>query len=390
MMLTMEYYKAIVIGAGQAGLACAQQLASRGLQPGVDLIVIDANDGPGGAWRHRWDSLTLGKAHGIADLPGMKAPETTPDTPASQVVSDYYERYEQTFGLAVRRPRKVLSVTKQDQPEEGTKGRCGFILKLDNNSTLFAQVIINATGTWDSPFMPQIPGAETFKGQILHTTNFRSVEQFRGAKTIVVGAGLSAVQFLLELEKITDTVWATRRIPDFVDIDFDHHWGRNVEEAVRERTFAGYPPASVVSTTGIPPREEFLSAIDRGLLIARGMFNTITQTGVIFGHSDGEPTSFWEPLPEGTHIDADIIFFNTGFRHSLEHLRPLGIFSTRGGIEMADEVTTKADPHVLLAGYGSTASTRGATRAGRLAAKRAYDILFNDGGADEYPAGAST
>ena len=368
MIFTMECFEVVVIGAGQAGLASAHQLAFRGLKPGVDFVVLDANEGPGGAWRHRWDSLVLGKTHGIADLPGMKAPSENPHLPASQVVSEYYERYEKTFNLAVRRPVRVTKVERTD----------GFIVTLDDGSELFARVIINATGTWDAPVIPEIPGIEKFGGRIMHTKDFRDREAFRGKKTIVVGGGMSAVQFLLELEGVAETVWATRRIPDFVDVTFNHQWGRNVEEAVRERTFAGYPPASVISTTGIPPWDEHTEGIARGVLVARGMFTQVTADGVIFGESEGEPTAFWQPFPAGTCVDADILFFNTGFRHALDHLRTLDIFTAHGGIEMLDEVTVKADRRVLLAGYGSTASTRGATRAGRLAAKRASELLFSE------------
>ncbi|MFC6901124.1 FAD-dependent oxidoreductase [Nonomuraea dietziae] len=39
----------VVIGAGQAGLSSAYFLARYGLDP----VVLDAADGPGGAWRHR-------------------------------------------------------------------------------------------------------------------------------------------------------------------------------------------------------------------------------------------------------------------------------------------------------------------------------------------------
>ncbi|WP_407923449.1 NAD(P)-binding protein [Actinomyces culturomici] len=53
----------VVIGAGQAGLAAAGELVHRGMRPSVDFLVLDAEEGPGGAWRHRWDSLTVGKAH---------------------------------------------------------------------------------------------------------------------------------------------------------------------------------------------------------------------------------------------------------------------------------------------------------------------------------------
>src|SRR5687768_15550833 len=56
---------AVIIGAGQAGLSAAYHLQRRGLVPEQDYIVLDANEGPGGAWRHRWPSLTFDAAHGL-------------------------------------------------------------------------------------------------------------------------------------------------------------------------------------------------------------------------------------------------------------------------------------------------------------------------------------
>ena len=42
-----------VIGGGQAGLAMGHHLARRGF----DFTILEAGDGPAGAWRGRWDSL---------------------------------------------------------------------------------------------------------------------------------------------------------------------------------------------------------------------------------------------------------------------------------------------------------------------------------------------
>lgn len=103
----VEHYLSIIIGAGQAGLATAHQLTSRGLVPAQGFLLIDANPAPGGAWRHRWDSLTLGKAHNIASLPGMPAPLADA---ASHVVADYYGAYEDKFQLRPYRPARVRSV----------------------------------------------------------------------------------------------------------------------------------------------------------------------------------------------------------------------------------------------------------------------------------------
>lgn len=412
----MEHYLSIIIGAGQAGLATAHQLTSRGLIPAQDFLLIDANPAPGGAWRHRWDSLTLGKAHNIADLPGMPAPLADASSPASHVVASYYGAYEDKFQLRPYRPARVRSA-HASHGERDPRG--AFLVTLESGEQFSADTIVNATGTWDRPYIPYIPGIGSFGGCQLHTKDYSAAEDFADQHVLVVGGGLSAVQFLLELEGIAQTTWATRRAPDFTNTEFDKQWGLDVEKKVRERVFSGNPPASVVSTTGIPPWQEYLDAVERGVLVSRGMFNAIDATGVWFGEaaarsrtsaSDGAATgartaesaesaahrgsvadgdaavsggfvgasesgAAWRPYPAGTHVAVDVIFWNTGFRPVLDHLAPLRLRSRKGGIVMRNEVSPAANPRVFLAGYGSTASTVGATRAGRLAAREVMKVL---------------
>ncbi|MGP6174726.1 NAD(P)-binding domain-containing protein [Corynebacterium sp. A21] len=373
-------YQAIIIGAGQAGLSAAHELARRGLVPGEDFLLIDANPGPGGAWRHRWDSLTLGKAHGIADLPGLAMKRPDPDIPASQLVTDYYGTYEDTFGLKTVRPVDVTGV------EESAEGLLRVSAR-DGRSWL-TRMVLNASGTWTNPHVPYIPGIENFQGRQLHTRDYVRAEDFAGKRTLVIGGGLSAVQFLLELAPVTETIWATRRPPNFTAREFDAGWGLAVEKAVRERTHAGQAPASVVRTTGIPQLPDYLAGVKDGALVSRGMIDRIYPDTVRFGPplserqeglgpATGEglavPES-WNPYPQGHLEKVDVIFWNTGFRAALRHLAPMKLRGKKG-IELIDEVTPAADPRVLLVGYGSTASTVGATRAGRLAGRKAWKWL---------------
>lgn len=367
----------IVIGAGQAGLAAARSLVSEGLVPEREMLVLDANDGPGGAWRHRWDALTLGRTHRIADLPGMPFGKPDPREPASRAVARYYGEYERRFGLRVRRPARVTAV----RSPEGPRGPLTIAYEQAGaRRTLRSRIIISASGTWTRPFVPTIPGAASFRGEQLHTAGFTDAEHFRGRSVIVVGGGLSAVQFLLQLAGIARTTWATRRPPPFTPQAFDEAWGTGVEHAVRERTTAGLPPESVVRGTGIPMLEEYLRGVEEGILVSRGMFDRITPGGVSFpGGSAADPAlavpGSWSPFRSRTELKSDVIFWNTGFRAELRHLAPLRLRSPGGGIRMRDEVEVAADPRVLLVGYGSSASTVGAARAGRRAARKAMRML---------------
>lgn len=353
----------VVIGAGQAGLSAAYHLRRRGLGP-EEFVILDANAGPGGAWRHRWPSLTFGGAHAIHDLPGTALGAPDPTEPASAVVSRYYGDYERTHNLPIARPVRVTSVTSPDGPDGQllvtATDESGVVPR---TRTWRTRSLINATGTWDRPYWPFYPGRDTFRGRQLHTKDFWDVEEFRGQHVVVVGAGTSAVQFLLQLEGIATTTWATRNPPQFTSRAFDSEWGRDVERRVSERTLAGLPPLSVVATTGLPLTDEYKRGIARGTLVSRGMFESITPDGVLFPVGPGAAPDF---------VRADAILWATGFRSALDHLTPLRLREHGGGIR-TDGVHVVKDPRVLLVGYGASASTLGATRAGRQAAVAAHE-----------------
>src|SRR5690606_5366653 len=91
------FYKVdiVVIGAGQAGLSAAYHLKREGIEPGRGFVILDDEFSAGGAWQHRWDSLTLSNVNGIHDLPGLGFSDAinTKDTElqANVAIPTYYE-----------------------------------------------------------------------------------------------------------------------------------------------------------------------------------------------------------------------------------------------------------------------------------------------------------
>jgi cation diffusion facilitator CzcD-associated flavoprotein CzcO len=349
-------YEVVVVGAGQAGLSAAYALAKAGLDR-KRYVVLDANPGPGGAWRHRWPSLTLGAAHRVHPLPGLALPDSDPAEPASAVVARYFAEYERVFDLPVRRPVRVTAVTGRDVT--------GPLALATSTGPLSTRTLVNATGTWERPYWPYYPGRETFRGRQLHTHDFRSADEFRGQHVVVIGAGTSAVQFLLQLDAVgATTTWVTRRPPEFTKRPFDEEWGHAVETAVNAATAAGRPSGSVVSYTKIPLTDTYEAGIASGVLVSQGPLAEVVPDGVV--------------LADGRHVGADAILWATGFRPGLSHLAPLGLREPGGGI-VVDGVRVARDPRVFLVGYGASASTLGATRAGRRSARAALERLSLDG-----------
>ncbi|MFJ4848374.1 MULTISPECIES: NAD(P)-binding domain-containing protein [unclassified Streptomyces] len=350
----VRHVEAAVIGAGQAGLSGAYFLRRSGMLPDEDFVVLDHSPGPGGAWQFRWPTLTYGRAHGVHSLPGMELEGADPARPSSEVVAEYFDRYERTFDLRVHRPVDVSTVRDAGD---------GRLLVETDAGTWSTRALINATGTWDRPFVPRYPGQETFRGRQLHTANYRGREEFAGRHVIVVGGGTSAVQLLMELREpggAAGTTWVTRRPPVFRSGPFGEDQGREAVALVEERVKQGLPPQSVVSVTGLPMTEAMQRAQERGILVRQPMFDRVTPDGVTWA--------------DGHHVRADAILWATGFRAALDHLAPLHLREPGGGIRLQGLTQAALDPRVHLIGYGPSASTIGANRAGRSAVReiRAY------------------
>lgn len=347
----------VVIGAGQAGLSAAYHLKRRGLAPHKGFIVLDQSTEPGGAWQHRWPSLTLSTVNRIHDLPGMPFSEAVDtdetEVPASTAVPAYFAAYEKRFKLPVYRPVTVKIVCDR-----------GDRFRVETDRVQFsARGLINATGTWENPYIPDVAGRERFKGRQLHTKDYRTAEAFRGEHVVVVGGGISAIQLLDEISQVTTTTWVTRRLPQFRQGPFDAEAGRAAVAMVEDRVRRGLPPPSVVSVTGIPVTAAIESMQARGILNRLPMFSEVTEDGVRW--------------PDGTTLRAGVILWCTGFRSSLDHLAPLMLREESGGTTMTGRLATQVakDPRVHLVGYGPSASTIGANRAGGVAARELMEFL---------------
>ncbi|MBJ7288061.1 NAD(P)-binding domain-containing protein [Williamsia sp.] len=373
--MTDERLDCVVIGGGQAGLSAGYFLRRRGLTG--RFAILDHAPKPGGAWQFRWPTLTLAGANHVHDLPGYGLTEALgvecDEWPAATAVPDYFERYEKRFELDVRRPVHVTAVRRRrgttDEYEVLLTGPGPGDTRID--STIITRTIVNATGTWDRPFIPYIPGTERFTGRQLHTHDYTGPHEFDGQRVLVVGAGISAVQLLMEIARTaTDvtTYWCSRTRPVFTDVPFSPEEGREAVARVERRVRAGLPPTSVVSVTGLRTTPAIAAAQADGILEWLPMFTRIVADGVRF---DGVR----EDAP--AQLDVDVIFWCTGFRSALDHLAPLHLRAAGGGITMTGTLATVVadEPGVQLLGYGPSASTIGANRAGREAARHVRAVL---------------
>lgn len=332
-MMDTHSVDVLVIGAGQSGLAVGYYLRRAGLT----FELLDEQPGPGGAWRHGWDSLRLFSPADASSLPGWLMPRPADDSfPARDAVIDYLTQYEQRYALPVRRPMRVDAVRRS-----GT----GFAMQTDAG-TWQARAVVCATGSWSHPFIPAYPGQSDFTGVQLHSAHYQNAAPLAGKRVLVVGGGNSGAQLLAEVSRVATTTWVTEKEPRFLPDDVD---GRVLFTQATQRYHAGQetaPPPSLGDVVMVEPVKE---ARTRGVLHSVRPFAGFTATGVVW--------------PDGREEAFDAVLWCTGFRPSLSFLADLGVLQPDGRVATEGTRAT-ALSGLWLVGYGSWTGFASATLIG--------------------------
>ncbi len=177
--------RVIVIGAGPAGLATAASLQ----RFGITATLLDAGQAIGDSWRSHYDRLVLHTARGKSGLPGLAMPRGFGRYPTKAQVVAYLADYAAHFKIAPQFATTVQSVRQTDTGWAVTH----------TGGTDTADAIVFATGMNAARYGAAIPGADSFPGSILHSSDYTNATPFTDKRTLVVGFGNSGGDIALDL-----------------------------------------------------------------------------------------------------------------------------------------------------------------------------------------------
>lgn len=299
----MERTELLIVGAGQSGLVAAQVARDRG----IDTLILDASNSTAGSWPRYYDSLTLFSPARYSALPGTPI-EGDPDRyPTRDEVVAYLETYGTRFSDATRLGQCVESVERH--PEGG------FLTSTDTGSSYWSRAVVAASGHFEQPFWPELPGLDGFDGQAIHSADYISPQSFAGSRVVVVGGGNSAIQIAADIAPASKVSLATHGKIRWLDqrpLGRDIHWWltKSGFDTAKLPWLLDRLPVSVIDD-GI-----YRSAIKRGEFDPRPMFDRI----------DG-PDVVWS---DGTRERVDYLILATGYRPNLRYLEGLGGLDSHG------------------------------------------------------------
>jgi cation diffusion facilitator CzcD-associated flavoprotein CzcO len=302
---------------------------------GLGVTLLEKADSVGAVWRRHYDRLHLHTDRGHSGLPRMPMPREYPLYPSRAQVVDYLESYAARFGV-----EPVFGTDVARLRRDGA-----LWLAETSRGTFSARVAVVATGISHAPYRPLWPGSDTFRGQIIHSSDYRNPDAFNGKRVLVVGFGNSGGEIALDLaEAKVDVAVAVRSPVQIIPRDL---LGLPILSWV---IFYSFLPARLVDTVNAPvlrlavgdfeklglrraakgPRQMVeqdrhvplidigtLAKIRDGSIGVRGGIDRLSADGVVF--DDGKQERF------------DAIVLATGFRPDLRRLLPgVDVFDAQG------------------------------------------------------------
>ena len=353
----------IVIGGGPAGLAVAGALKRRG----IASTVLEQGDSVGTSWRSHYERLHLHTVRSLSALPGQSIPAGMGKWVARDDLVRYLEDYAARQELEIRFGTQVTRIDATDPHHLPPGSDSRWVVRTARGDREAVTVVL-ATGYNRIPFLPDWPGAKSYRCELLHSAHYRNATPYRGKSVLVVGSGNSGAEIAVDLlEGGAREVRVSIRTPP----------------NIQKREFLGIPtqvvgilaqmlPVNVADGISLtlqkvavgnlkpygldPPTRGALSRIyddaqipliDAGFLKALRA-RRLKVVPAVEGFTENEVV-----LADHSHLEVDAVIAATGYRRGLEPLvGHLGLLAPSSGLpEVAGGIASPKAPGLFFVGY---------------------------------------
>ncbi|KAB2071147.1 hypothetical protein E1A91_A08G210900v1 [Gossypium mustelinum] len=184
----------LIVGAGPSGLATAACLREQG----VPFVVLERAECIASLWQKRaYDRLKLHLPKQFCQLPKVPFPEDFPEYPTKKQFIEYLESYAKRFDINPKFNECVQSARYDE-----TSGFWRVKTVRGSNKAEFEYIcrwLVVATGENAESVVPDIDGLADFGGEVIHASEYKSGEKFKGQNVLVVGCGNSGMEVSLDL-----------------------------------------------------------------------------------------------------------------------------------------------------------------------------------------------
>mmetsp|Transcript_28433 Transcript_28433/g.111507 ORF Transcript_28433/g.111507 Transcript_28433/m.111507 type:complete len:470 (-) Transcript_28433:477-1886(-) len=301
-----------VIGAGVSGSACCSALTKRGL----DCVVFEKQERAGGLWVDNYYGASVQLPKLLYEYPELRFAKNVSKFPSMAEVCEYVDRFNEQQGI--QSCFRFRAEVKKAEKESDSVWALHVVDLETGASTVekFSWLVV-CTGMFSSkPKTINIEGSESFKGNIIHSSEYRSAGIFSGKKVVVVGGGKSGIDAARTASTVADEVVHVCRTRMWsIPAKFGpFHVGLLIELIMLIKLnvpFSSWPNirlAEEISRSNTTMRDEnYLDAVRKGKVQVRK-------------HQVDSIKPYSVKLSDGSDSEADIIVLATGWEQGFREL----------------------------------------------------------------------
>ncbi|XP_053325288.1 flavin-containing monooxygenase 5-like [Spea bombifrons] len=331
-----------VIGAGSSGLTAIKCCLDEGLEP----ICFERSEDIGGLWRFKenpedgrasiYKSVIINTSKEMMCFSDYPIPDDFPNYMHNSKIMDYFRMYAENFNLLkyIRFKTAVCNIRKH--PDFATTGQWIVVTERDGKqeSNVFDGILV-CSGHHTFPHLPldSFPGIDKFKGQYLHSRDYKYPHPFQDKRIIVIGIGNSGGDLAVELSSVAKQVylstrrgaWVLNRVADegfpvdvvlysrfklflkqFMTTEMLNNWAEKKMNARFNHENYGIKPKHRISSQHPTINDDLPNRIISGKVLIKPNVKQFTETDAIF--EDGT-----------VEKNIDVIFFATGYSFSFPY-----------------------------------------------------------------------
>ncbi|XP_003824701.1 dimethylaniline monooxygenase [N-oxide-forming] 4 isoform X1 [Pan paniscus] len=330
--------KVAVIGAGVSGLSSIKCCVDEDLEP----TCFERSDDIGGLWKFTesskdgmtrvYKSLVTNVCKEMSCYSDFPFHEDYPNFMNHEKFWDYLQEFAEHFDLLkyIQFKTTVCSITKR--PDFSETGQWDVVTETEGkqNRAVFDAVMV-CTGHFLNPHLPleAFPGIHKFKGQILHSQEYKIPEGFQGKRVLVIGLGNTGGDIAVELSRTAAQVLLSTRTGTWV-LGRSSDWGYPYNMMVTRRCcsfIAQVLPSRFLNWIQERKLNKRFNHEDYGLSITKGkkakfivndeLPNCILCGAITMKTSVIEFTETSAVFEDGTvEENIDVVIFTTGYTFS--------------------------------------------------------------------------
>lgn len=219
-----------IIGSGFGGIGTAIRLKQNGID---DFVIFERATDVGGVWRdNTYPGCACDVQSHLYSLSFVPNPDWTSSFSPQSEIWNYLQRCAKDYELLphLRFEHMVNEATWENDEQrwriETSQG------------TYHASVLVSAAGSFSKPNLPQLPGLETFKGAVFHSSRWNHQFELKGRRVAVIGTGASAIQFVPKIQPLVEKLHVFQRTAPWIVKRHDRPFAR-----IEREFFRRFPPA---------------------------------------------------------------------------------------------------------------------------------------------------